>query len=44
LVLLRAAFGEVNMWKIVLSHLILVLYIFLAWKWALKEYRKRMVE
>jgi len=44
LILLRAAFHEVSLWEIILSHLILLLSIFLAWKWALAEYKKRMIE
>jgi len=42
--LLNATFNEVKLWKIFLSHLVLLTSIFLAWKWAIVEYRKRMSE
>jgi fluoroquinolone transport system permease protein len=42
LILLKAAFVEVEVWKQLLSVFILLLSIALAWKWALVEYAKRM--
>jgi fluoroquinolone transport system permease protein len=42
--LLNAAFNEVKLWKIFLSHFVLLLSILLAWKWAIVEYRKSMSE
>jgi fluoroquinolone transport system permease protein len=42
--LLKAAYNEVKLWKIFLSHLVLLTSILLAWKWAIVEYRKRMAE
>lgn len=44
LILLKAAFVEVAVWKQLLSVFILLLSIALAWKWALVEYAKRMMQ
>lgn len=44
LILLKAAFVEVAVWKQLLSVFILLLSIALAWKWALVEYAKRMTQ
>jgi fluoroquinolone transport system permease protein len=43
LTLLNAAFSEVELWKTILSVLILSISIFLVHKWAEREYRKRMI-
>lgn len=44
LTLMNAAFSQEAIWKIILSILILLVSIFLAYKWAEREYRKRMTE
>lgn len=44
LILLKAAFVDVAVWKQLLSVFILLLSIALAWKWALVEYAKRMTQ
>lgn len=44
LVLLKAAFVEVVVWKQILSIFVLLLSIVLVWKWALAEYAKRMTQ
>ncbi|MDX9846382.1 MAG: hypothetical protein RBT74_05320 [Tenuifilaceae bacterium] len=42
--LLTAAFETVATWEILLSVLILLISIYIAWRWALKVYRAKMVE
>lgn len=42
--LLSAAFGEVNTMEILLSILILITSIYLAWIWAMQVYKKKMIE
>lgn len=42
LVLLKGVFYEFRLWEILLSLSILLIYIYFAWVWALKEYSKSM--
>ena len=42
--LLGAAFGEVNILEVLLSISILLISTYLAWRWALQVYRKKMIE
>lgn len=43
LTLLNVAFSEVKLWRTILSVIILIISILLVFKWAEREYRKRMI-
>lgn len=42
LVMLKSAFNEFRIWETLISLSILLIYIYFAWIWALKEYQKSM--
>jgi hypothetical protein len=42
--LLTAAFETIAIWEVLLSVSILLISIYLAWRWALRVYRAKMIE
>jgi fluoroquinolone transport system permease protein len=42
--LLSGAFGDIKLWEVTLSIAILTVSIYIAWQWALKVYKEKMIE